>query len=402
MRDGVIAQPENGSAGPAAGRSPDPDAPVAFALGWHLGELRAVVEPQWFAAPDLGSAAGDYLPAPEPKDRLELARRQVDAAWKRLAGRLDGEAERAEDPAADPQDVYGRLLIALWSADSRLGKALGLGRLLYALTRLEHRETAEQAETSLAETPPLPAAETPVDTALRTYGPAVEAALADLASALPQNAAHSVVNSLRLWQEEKELRSVAANGSVGFVSVDQEFREQGDRWRGLLSAEVAGRDLVKFRDYLGSIEGLTAQFWEVAKEAAARSWPIALLTVVLLVAGIAMLFFGSTDLPGAGLVLTAFGVGWKAIGGFVGKPIARGEQDLWDAQMDWTIAYRITAIPDEARRGVERMLQMLSSTERREWAHLEDFLRAQERPPATAHGGAPRSLLSAIGGGERK
>jgi hypothetical protein len=390
-------------ADPAPRRSPDPDVSTAFSLGWHLGELRAVAEPHWFGAPDTSSAADDYLSNADDRDRWTLALRRVDVALERLAERGAADAGRGDDPSTKPKERYERILVELMASDATLGKGLGLGRLTYALTRLERSDTpSEEPDESLAETPPLPEQETPVDTALRTYAPRVEAALSDLASALPENAAHSVLNSLRLWWQEKELRRTAADGAVGFVPLDAEFRAQGDRWRSVLSGEVAAKDLVRFRDYLGSIEGLAAQFWEVTKGAVPKFWPLAALTSILMVAGIVMLFFGATDLAGVGFVLAAFGLSWKGIGGLIGRPIAKGEQDLWDAQMDWTIAYRITTLPRESREGVERTLGMLNRSERRRWAHLEDLLAFQERPPAASHSNAPRALLMAIAGNRRR
>jgi hypothetical protein len=395
-------------AGPPATPAPDPDVSTALSLGWHLGELRAAVEPQRFAAPDTGSPADDYLARAGVEDRWQLVQSQVEAALGRLAGRIGDERLSSLGRTTDPRERYEQTLIALWAADAQLGRALGLGRLIYALTRLEQSEDAAaaqaepQADATLAETQPLPEQETPVDTALRIYAPQVETALSDLATLLPRNAAHSVLNSLRLWWQEKELRQTAADGAVGFVSLDAELREQGDRWRSLLSAEVAARDVLRLRDNLGSIEGLSAQLWEVARGAIGKIWAVALGTAAVLLLGIVMLFFAPTRVPGAALVLAAFGLSWKGIGGFLGKPIALGGQDVRDAGLDWTIAYRITTLPPEAREGIARTLGMLRRGERRRWAHLDDLLKVHERPPAAAQASAAGTLLDSITGGQRK
>jgi hypothetical protein len=51
---------------------------------------------------------------------------------------------------------------------------------------------------------------------------------------------------------------------------------------------------------------------------------------------------------GAGItaVLASFGVTWKAIGEFFGRAAATGEAQLWDAELDWAIAYRFTVLRD--------------------------------------------------------
>ena len=48
---------------------------------------------------------------------------------------------------------------------------------------------------------------------------------------------------------------------------------------------------------------------------------------------------------GAASLLAAFGLTWKGIGQFFGHAVATAEQSLWDAQLDWTVAYRSTIAP---------------------------------------------------------
>jgi hypothetical protein len=385
-----------------AGPTPDPDVSTAFSLGWRLGELRAAEEPKHFAAPDETSPVDPYLSELDDRHRSEFARRQIDTACRRLAKRLgDDEDDDRKSDVDSPQARYEELLIGCWAADPHLGKALGLGRLTYALTRLEYNESDAEDQRDEADTQQLQDDNTVVDEALQRFGPQVKKALSDLASLLPDNAAHSVLNSLSLWEDEKNLgRAAEAERDLPGRKADgqeqrpdsSDFRAQGDRWRSVLSGEMAARDLVQFRDYLGSIEGLAAQFWELTKEGIRKFWPIAIAALVLLGVGILLLAIGSSSVAAAGSILAAFGLSWKGAGGFIGKPIAKGEQDLWDAQMDWTIAYRMTTISKEATEEIERKLGTLGRRERRKWAHLEDFLEWQRRLPAAASSSAPLPL----------
>ncbi|HEX3832466.1 MAG TPA: hypothetical protein VHW04_10890, partial [Solirubrobacteraceae bacterium] len=45
---------------------------------------------------------------------------------------------------------------------------------------------------------------------------------------------------------------------------------------------------------------------------------------------------------GAGVILTALGIGWKGLGTTVGKTIAKVETPLWEASLDVSIRDRIT------------------------------------------------------------
>lgn len=44
------------------------------------------------------------------------------------------------------------------------------------------------------------------------------------------------------------------------------------------------------------------------------------------------------------MLLATFGLTWKGIGEFFGRAAAKGEGQLWDAEIDWAIAYRFTVL----------------------------------------------------------
>ena len=72
------------------------------------------------------------------------------------------------------------------------------------------------------------------------------------------------------------------------------------------------------------------------------------LIVAFLIAagGVVLIFVGTKGTIGAGItaVLAAFGLTWKGIGEFFGRAAAKGEEQLWDAEIDWAIAYRFTVL----------------------------------------------------------
>lgn len=68
--------------------------------------------------------------------------------------------------------------------------------------------------------------------------------------------------------------------------------------------------------------------------------------------GIGLIAWGAKGALGAGIasVIAAFSLTWKGIGEFFGRAAAKGEAELWDAEIDWAIAHRFTTLrnyPDE-------------------------------------------------------
>ncbi len=105
--------------------------------------------------------------------------------------------------------------------------------------------------------------------------------------------------------------------------------------------------------------------------------------VVLFVAGIVLML--TTDDPagivsGAGVILTALGIGWKGLGTTVGKTIAKLETPLWEASLDISIRDRITP---------QRLLDSVPS---RPSGPDEPSLVAAARRAAPGHGPAQRAI----------
>jgi hypothetical protein len=342
--------------------TPDPHVSAAFSLGWHVAQALA-----WAQTTEA------------PKDELELDDvtrwavliSKIEAAHERLAkgaqpreneGRPSAASDSgdvralAKEPpvakAADVERVGSALLQELYVSDSKLGKAFQLGQGMHQMC-----------------------GHGPVTDALQDRVAAVRLLLADLASTLPANAAHSVMNSLSLWEDAvfpappKPRRWRRHAPQAGTTSTPEHvadcFRRQGAVWYSILAGEVAAKDLLRLSDYVGSAEEVIGRLRELAVRAIrGRLLPWVLVVAALLVVGVVVLVLSTSAsgvTVGATTLIAAFGLTWKGIGGVVGRAAAKGEQALWDAQLDWTIAYRCTISIDELSRPATRRVERLQA-----------------------------------------
>jgi hypothetical protein len=349
--------------------TPDPKVTAAVALGWRVGQAWA-----WAQTPEK-----------PPKDELDHLDLTDDIRWSALAGRIGAARKQAltngEDPKASltsgkppattpdaVKAVRDALLEELYVADLALGKAFLAGWKLH----------------ELCAGPVGASGDAHVDKALRGREP-LELLLRDLASKLPANATHSVLHSLALWSEQvnpsetswrhRRRRPDPPARKPGQVA--ERFHRQGLVWYAMLSGEVAAKDVLRLSDYVGTAEEMLKRLRELAVRALwGKAMMLVLLIVALLVAGFVLLL--KTDhtghiAAGSATLLAAFGLTWKGIAEFFGRAAARGEEALWDAQIDWTIAYRCTIAiddPSDPKRSGDR----LSS-------HLEAWRRWQKRWP---------------------
>lgn len=236
------------------------------------------------------------------------------------------------------------VITALFATDSSLAKGYNLGNQMASLCA--------------------PTCDADVTRMLDEQRSALKRLLGDLASRLPANAAHSVMNSLTLWEGQALLEHSPGDGLA------ERLRQQGKVWRPMLIGEVAPKDTLRLSDYIGSMDGVVQRLRNLALQTIRRMPGLTALICVLLVAGIALLALDSSGsiVGGAASLIAAFGLTWKGIGEFFGRAAAKGEQALWDAQLDWAIAYRCTVGnldgDDESRRGT-RIAEHLKTW--REW-----------------------------------
>jgi hypothetical protein len=284
----------------------DPNVSLAFLIGWRM--WRAVV---WNGADDDNDTPGVVGDA-----RLTVLCGQIDAGLHALTS-ASGDSTLPTFTACKPEDregIYEQILALLYEKDASLGKAAYLGHQLHGFCSPQGVE------------PQIPIGATQE---LRLL-------LVALATKLPPNAAHSVLNSLTLWEHERAAGNVART----------RLQEQGRIWRSFLAGETAAKDALHVSDYIGTADQLVHRvrelFWRSFTGGLAVLW---IAVGVLIVAGVLVIALVQSKqglVTGVSSLVAAFGLTWKGIGQFFGDAVAKAEQALWDSELDWTIAYRST------------------------------------------------------------
>jgi hypothetical protein len=324
------AQPAAAEAAPAD--TGQPTAGMAFALGWQVSELfradlRHRSEPRDGDLPDLGSLSDDQR-RQISVDQVQAALSQLEPAIQRAglsspAGELTTVRTALKNWDTDGQPAVGtlhvKLLGTLTAVDFRLGKAYGLGR-------------------ALADTCRKPTDAAGVRHELEPYRVAKMLAwLDELSTALPPHAAHCVYTSLTQWRDWAGTEQPD----------DATLMRQGELWRTLLSGEKRGTEMLEIRNYLHATSKVAARMSSIVGRVLLHFWWLVLI-VVALIAGAVVLFIeggGSHVVAGAGALVAGLGLGWKGVGGALGKLAGRLEQPLWGAVLDVAIADAITLTP---------------------------------------------------------
>jgi hypothetical protein len=304
----------------------DPKIAAAFLLGWRIG-----LALDW-------ATLGRHVSWPDDDPgltgrgvRWAVLEGQIAATARALAAGGDPLPDLGPEPAAPaaetPVEAFRlALLPRLYVGDQFRGVAFTLGGQLEALCARERSSPADLR-------------------ALEAEITEVKKPLIALASKFPPHAAHYVLNSLTLWEEQ-----------LGRHDFDAEkLRRQGGLWRSVLSGDVGAQDLLRLSDYIGTAEQVVARLHDFALRALRSQLIVpAVVVCVLLVGGLLVMFLSHKVAAGATSVVVALGLSWKGIGQYVGRAAAQGEQALWDGQLDWTIAYRATISlrdPAEIARG---------------------------------------------------
>lgn len=321
------------------GPAPDPNVAVAYALGWAVGDALTCAKYQIFEhlvkVPELDA----------PSDQWNLLVNQIISQCGRLNNHLmsthadfDLSAQLKicanlllGSPPGDIKTAVGAknttatalhtgILTVLWSVSSPLAKSYQLGH-----------EMEQMCAT------PTAASSTTVSTSVETHNTEVHRLLMALASKLPANAAHAAGNSLRLW---------SASLSAGGVESPGDLLSQGRRWHDVLAGDVSGKDGLRLTDYVAAADSVAGKLWQTARLVIARFRVWLIVAFLIAAGGIVLIFVGTKGTIGAGItaVLAAFGLTWKGIGDFFGRAAAKGEEQLWDAEIDWAIAYRFTVL----------------------------------------------------------
>jgi hypothetical protein len=326
-----------------AGPTPDANVAVAYALGWSVGE--ALTGTKYKTIEHLTEVPGLNGLA----DRWRLLVDQIAFRCKRLQAHLKddgtdtplglsndawanlGAANSGAELEAKKQkvgDLKTSILEVFWSVEPPLGQAYLLGQ-----------EMEQMCAT------PVASKETTAMESVGEHRDLVHKLLSTLASKLPANAAHATGNSLRLWWAwlSAEKANKAENAEAAEAAED--LLEQGRRWREVLAGEVAAQDRLRLSDYVAAADSVTGKLRETAWQVAKRFWVGLLIALALVGGGVYLIAADTKGTLGVGItsVIAAFGLTWKGIGEFFGRAAAKGEQKLWDAEIDWAVAYRFTS-----------------------------------------------------------
>jgi hypothetical protein len=359
---------EEPATAPRAGALPELDTatvPFAFALGWNMAELfHARIPGSTPPSPGLPPT----LPGMSELDDLAQARLLLDEitvgigrvarfeewglATPELAPLQRLLKARSRDPdkvRAAVLAVHLRLMSGLTATDFRLGKAYGLGR-------------------ALAETTLLPSADDQ-DSLRRAFDrfrvARLQRWMSDLKSLLPPHAAQGVRGSVDVWstwvqhptmglwsertQREVGERPVDWDSAEDRQRIDRALRRQGQVWRALLSGEKRGQDLLSAQNYVQAGVQLISRLGNLVGGFLRRFWWWGVVGVLVIVLVVALIAIGVASTIAAGLAAAAgaAGISWKAVGGTLGKALARAERPLWEAELDRSIAKAATRLPQE-------------------------------------------------------
>jgi hypothetical protein len=327
--------------------APDANVAVGYVLGWAVGDALTCVKYQVFEhlvkVPELDAPADQWkllvhqILARCSHLNLYLKNTRADldlsAELKTANLLLDlpaGDVRKAVGAESDnAMELHTGILAVLWSVAPRLAKSYQLG---HEMQQMCATPLAEQATTVSAAVQPAKVSES-----VKAHAAEVHRLLTALVSKLPANAAHATDNSLRLWS--------ASLGAGGDESAE-DLLHQGWRWHDVLAGEVSGKDGLRLTDYVAAADSVAGKLWQTAREAAARFKVWLIVALLVAAGGVVLIFVGTRGTIGAGItaVLAAFGLTWKGIGQFFGRAAANAEEQLWDAEIDWAIAYRFTIL----------------------------------------------------------
>ena len=373
----IAAAGTNASAVPMEATAPplEPFAvPTAFDIGWLLADLRAGP-----VAADRSNVAGgppSELMVAEPPDvevvrisaKIRLLSPQIENAGVgkenlvSIGRGLKESLEGARGGALSPQTVDGlfaTISATLTAASTRMGEALGLGfdlantcRLPRADVNNETDKDSNQNDKDSNHNEDARKAKEAERAFLGLFGARVvkvQAALADLASSLPQHAARAVALSLAQWMYWAGRPQLNKN-AVAWPdpAVEAALARQGEVWRAVLAGEKRGQDMLSSDDYF------TAMGQLVKNQFRKRPWCwIGSFALVLVFgAGIALVSTqpsGPKIFGGVVALLGAAGISAASLKTLAGNLARDLESQVWGAELDFAIANALTVPPGEWR-----------------------------------------------------
>ncbi len=366
------------------------DVLAAIDLGWCLAELydevkSKGVDPPWppASAPAMSAPAAAPQPAaPQPavpapdleswvqlqadlpglgqlpdRQRLGLLIDQVNVGAGKLRSLITGAglsvpvnddwpelAQQRHTPegryklARSILKFHDALLVALTACDQQVGLAYGLGRAL--------------ADLSLR---PNPASENSFTGDFRPGGRVWEITgwLAELHGCLPPHVSGAVAGSIAQWQRwagQPGWNGKPMAWDKHGKHVVEALKEQGKRWRQLLTGQASPLDELNPEDYVQAAGFLIGRIRRITQRLLIQYWPwVAGLTAVMVVAVLGSLtLLNSPAAKGVGVAVSVFGwlgITVQSMSAELRRVTANVEQSLWEAELDLACAWAITRLP---------------------------------------------------------
>jgi len=282
----------------------------------------------------LAKALGETIAA-FPRERASGRERGSGKSRSRDQGRHKSSDVDPDKRSQDVANAVARLerLVqeALTAADTRLGTAYGLGFDLANMCRM-----------------PPGVLEDPFAELFGKRLIAVEQALADLSSNLPDHAGRAVSLSLARWKEWAD-RPRLSKQDVEWPNdgVQTALERQGQVWRSLLCGEKLGKDMLRAEDYVTAGKSLT---WRLIKS---QPWILAVGVAVVALVAVGIYFLvgqkgTASKVLGSGLTaLGAVGISTASAKRFVANIALELEAQVWGAELDFAIADAITVPPGD-------------------------------------------------------
>lgn len=320
---------------------------AALSLGWHMAEFLDETPPDAGASPQDGALVGLSRLGGDDQRTLRLDQIQtglhrlrpvlVEAGLEPDAIAIDDLIKHPTTQAVKLHELHVKILVALTAADPRVGKAYGLGR---GVADLYLR--------------PAPADGDDVLPHMRSGRLSTLAEwLGDLASALPDHAARSVLGSLDNWQAWCDRPKVDGRP---VVAADHDravraLRAQGKLWRSILTGEKQAVDMLNAREYVGAGVQLLAHYRTLGRGVLVKYWPVLVSAIAAAGAVVAIARASSsgtaTFVTSVAAVATALGITGKSLTAAGTRVVNEVKDSLWNAELDTAIAEAVTITPDK-------------------------------------------------------
>ena len=348
----------------------------AVALGWAMAELYAAVVPENLKPPAVVESHQAPPTIAEVSDRPQLQAdlpglgslrdrqkttlliREVESGIHEMSSvlasaglqdvavppltelvRVGGDEGRYQ-MAAKVLTLHTEVLVSLHAADRSIGRAYALGRALADITLR-----------------PQPADDAGLQRDFNVGRVAtLTQELQDLHSVLPPHTGRAVSSSIGIWQEwtrSPRWNDAPLVWATSGAEVTALLRQQGSRWRLLLTGEKEPLDELSADDYVKAGGYLLGRANQILRSFSTRNWPWLVLTGALAIAlaVLAGAALGSIEAKATGIavsLLAGVGVTTASLRAAVRNVWRSAQEDLWQAELDLAVGRAATVLPGHA------------------------------------------------------